>query len=317
MADADVTVVIPGYNAEEFIGFAIDSALAQRPAPRVIVVDDGSLDRTAEIARTYDGVEVVSQANSGVAAARNTGLRMAVSSKMIFLDADDALLPGAIGALLEGFAAHPGAVMVFGAYHHMDQANAMSEGSLAQPVETRDPGFIGLHVTPSPSQCMYDRVALDEVGGYDVAHRLNEDGDLNLRLCTQGMIASHPAFVSARRTHSGQSTQRPSRLLQTHLEVMRKHFGPGGLHEDPQTLQRAHRRWCLYYGQYMPIEFVRLVMRRKFTELGQFVSAWSLDAPVVAQGMAKGVLRRLTGAHQRHRRTKPVSVAWSPPGSPG
>ncbi len=309
MAQAEVTIVIPAYNAEEFIGVTIESALAQEPRPRVIVVDDGSQDRTAELARAYAGVEVVSQPNGGVSAARNAGLALAISSRVIFLDADDALLPGGIAALLEGFAAHPDAVMVFGAYHHMEAGNAITAGSLPHPMETRDPGYVALNVTPGPSQSAYDRAALVEVGGYDEALRSNEDSDLSLRLCSIGTIASHPAFVIARRKHSGQATQRPSRLLRTHLRVLDKHFGEGGLYEDPQLLRNARRRWCRYYGQHMPFEFARLLLRREFSELRGFVSSLAIDAPMIARGMVGGVMSRLSGSHRKRRRTEPIPAS--------
>ncbi|MCF7954853.1 MAG: glycosyltransferase family 2 protein [Phycisphaerae bacterium] len=86
-----VSVVIPAYNAEKFIGRTIESVLAQtRPADEIIVVDDGSGDKTAEAVKTFgDKVRYIRQQNAGASAARNTGIQAAEYEWIAFLDADD------------------------------------------------------------------------------------------------------------------------------------------------------------------------------------------------------------------------------------
>ncbi len=97
-----VSLVIPAYNAEAYLREALDSAFAQtRPPDEVIVVDDGSGDRTPEIAASYgDRVRLLRQPNRGEAAARNTGVRVARGDLIAFLDADDTLLPRCLEAQL-------------------------------------------------------------------------------------------------------------------------------------------------------------------------------------------------------------------------
>src|SRR2546430_16171850 len=90
--DGAVTVVIPVYNGERFIQRAVDSILKQTyPVSQIIVVDDGSKDRTREIVeKEYsEQVTLLCQQNGGPARARNTGLRMATGEFIAFLDADD------------------------------------------------------------------------------------------------------------------------------------------------------------------------------------------------------------------------------------
>ena len=94
-----VSVVIPAYNSEKWIKTTLNSVLAQSyPELEIIVVDDGSSDRTAELAEhTLNGFpgswKVLRQANKGVSAARNSGWRVAHGSWIQFLDSDDVLAP--------------------------------------------------------------------------------------------------------------------------------------------------------------------------------------------------------------------------------
>ncbi len=84
-----ISVIIPCYNAEPFLAEALESVVKQtRPVGEILVVDDGSTDRSADIARSY-GARVISGRNSGNAAARNVGIEAARSDLIAWLDADD------------------------------------------------------------------------------------------------------------------------------------------------------------------------------------------------------------------------------------
>jgi glycosyltransferase involved in cell wall biosynthesis len=88
-----LSVVIPNYNYQEFVGQAIESALAiDAPRVQVIVVDDGSTDHSREVIEAYRGrVAIVHQANAGQFEAYNTGFRLVREEIVIFLDSDDML----------------------------------------------------------------------------------------------------------------------------------------------------------------------------------------------------------------------------------
>ncbi len=98
-----VSIVIPSYNQAEYLAEAIDSALAQTVRAEIIVVDDGSTDNSLAIAKTYEpfGVKVISQANKGLASARNTGIMSALGTWILPLDADDILKDNCIEKILE------------------------------------------------------------------------------------------------------------------------------------------------------------------------------------------------------------------------
>ena len=110
-----VSVVIPCYEQARFLSEAIESVLAQTyPHFEVVVVDDGSADNASEVAARYPGVRCVRQENRGLAEARNTGIRRTNGSFMVFLDADDRLLPDALEAGLGCFEEHPECALVYG-----------------------------------------------------------------------------------------------------------------------------------------------------------------------------------------------------------
>lgn len=91
-----VSIIIPCHNAERWLAATVESALAQTWTNReVILVDDGSTDGSLAVAQKFSarGVQVVTQANQGAAAARNHGLRLARGDYLQFLDADDLLAP--------------------------------------------------------------------------------------------------------------------------------------------------------------------------------------------------------------------------------
>src|ERR671912_965329 len=103
-----VSVVIPCYNQAHFLGEAIESVLSQTyPHFEIVVVDDGSTDNTQEVAARYPGVRYIRQENQGLAGARNAGIRRSNGSYLVFLDADDRLLPEALEVGLEHLNAHP------------------------------------------------------------------------------------------------------------------------------------------------------------------------------------------------------------------
>ena len=103
-----VSVVIPAYNAQRYIGRAIDSVLGQtHPAQEIIVVDDGSTDGTCSVVEGYgDRVRLIRQDNAGAGAARNAGITTGQGEWIAFLDADDEWLPEKLALQMDQLARH-------------------------------------------------------------------------------------------------------------------------------------------------------------------------------------------------------------------
>jgi len=134
-----VTALIDTYNHERFIAEAIESVLAQDfPASEmeILVVDDGSTDRTPEIIRGYgDRVRHIRKENGGQASALNVGFAEARGEIVAMLDGDDVWLPHKVQRIVEVFAQHPEAGMVVHPYQYwFSDVNRCSE----------DPAFIPL-----------------------------------------------------------------------------------------------------------------------------------------------------------------------------
>jgi len=99
-----VSIIIPAYNAEKWIGETIKSAINQTWGNKeIIIVDDGSSDATFKIASGFESknVKVISQRNKGASAARNTALTIAQGTYIQYLDADDLLAPDKISCQLQ------------------------------------------------------------------------------------------------------------------------------------------------------------------------------------------------------------------------
>jgi glycosyltransferase involved in cell wall biosynthesis len=104
-----VSVIVPAFNMERYVAEAIESALAQtHPAVEIVVVNDGSTDRTAAAIEPYlDRIVYVEQENRGLAGARNTGIRASRGSLLALLDADDLWLPERLEQCVALFEAAP------------------------------------------------------------------------------------------------------------------------------------------------------------------------------------------------------------------
>jgi len=111
------SVVIPAFNVEEYVREAIDSVLTQECDFdfEIIVVDDGSTDHTSDIVRGYgDKVRLIRKENGGPGSARNVGAAQTRADILVFLDADDRMLPGRLAYQVGFMLKHPNIGLTFG-----------------------------------------------------------------------------------------------------------------------------------------------------------------------------------------------------------
>jgi glycosyltransferase involved in cell wall biosynthesis len=244
-----VSIIIPCYNQAHFLGEAIESGLAQSyPHFEIIVVDDGSSDNTAEIAAGY-GVCCLQQRNQGLAAARNTGLRHSIGQYLVFLDADDRLLPNALKSNLEGLRTSPESAFIFGR-HRLITADGTPGPTKPHLYTGRDHygallqgNHIGMHAT-----VMYRRTLFDAVGGYNTSLRACEDYDLYLRIARRYPITCHDEVVAEYRHHGANISANIPLMLTTALDVLRRQRAhvKGDKHYE-RMYKRGVRGWTYYY----------------------------------------------------------------------
>ena len=133
-----LSVVIPAHNAERCIAATVRSALSSDLSDlEVVVVDDGSSDRTVEVVRNIGDTRVVVQqisASGGPARPRNVGIERARAPYIALLDADDLLKPDKLSAAVQALDRHPDAGFAFGDFEKIDAAGRVLEASVHRGV---------------------------------------------------------------------------------------------------------------------------------------------------------------------------------------
>jgi glycosyltransferase involved in cell wall biosynthesis len=237
-----VDVVLPAYNGVRVIREALDSALAQEGvSSRVIVVDDGSTDDTAQVVRSYGSrITLRSQSNKGVSGARNTGLGLGEAPYVALLDQDDVWLPGKLARQVDLLRTHGNVGLVFTDMTlFQDDGEVVEDGFLrATPryallercVLGRDAHLLseraGEAVTRynfiSPSTVMLRRRAIEEVGGFDERLRLCDDAECWMRLLrTWRAIAIEKCLVRSR-VWAGNASLHTDRMLWERVMIAEK-----------------------------------------------------------------------------------------------
>src|SRR3990167_3316509 len=96
-----ISIIIPSYNQQDYLADAIESALNQTvKAHEIIIINDGSLDHSLEIANKYP-VKIIDQTNRGLPSARNTGILNATGDYILPLDADDILMENCLERIMQ------------------------------------------------------------------------------------------------------------------------------------------------------------------------------------------------------------------------
>jgi glycosyltransferase involved in cell wall biosynthesis len=263
-----VSVVVPCFNAERFVATTLKSVLGQQGATlEVIVVDDGSRDGSAALVeRQFPQVQLIRQANAGVAAARNAGIRASSSDWIAFCDADDIWLPGKLAAQFERMAAAKDCRMSYTAWAVWTSAEA--EPAAAELARLVDPdldwsgasGWIYadllLDCVVWTSTVLAHRSLFQELGAFDPSLRIGEDYDLWLRMSRAtpieriarplALYRQHPANI----TRSVPGDNYRGRVVQRALDTWGLQ-GPEGRSADPVAVRDSlANSWSEFaYGQ--------------------------------------------------------------------
>ena len=212
-----VSVVIPVYNGEQFLGDALRSAWGQDYRPiEVLVIDDGSTDRSAEIARGFEGVRYFHQTNRGQGPARNLGLEQALGELIAFLDADDIWLPHKLRLQVRYLLDHPEASFV------LTHQRMVLEPGVEKPAWVKDELLAKDSVGYLPSTLMARKGLFSEIGGFDPAVRLNEDVEWFFRARDAGIpMGVVPEVLLHKRIHTANLGYQVARGQPELLQVLK------------------------------------------------------------------------------------------------
>jgi glycosyltransferase involved in cell wall biosynthesis len=198
-----VTLYVPCYNAERYLAACIEGVLAQTlPPAEILVIDDGSQDRTTEIASRYPVKILRHEQNRGLAAARNTGIRNAQHDLVAALDVDCVAEPEWLEKLASPFS-DPHVVGTNGRLEEAVQTSVADRWRRTHMPQhwgnapLRNPRFL------FGADTVYRKAVVIEAGGYDERCRTNgEDADISARISARGGVTIYdPTAIVRHQRH--------------------------------------------------------------------------------------------------------------------
>jgi glycosyltransferase involved in cell wall biosynthesis len=222
MLNPTVSIVIPSYNHGQYIAEAIRSALDQDFASfEVIVVDDGSTDETSAIVARFPEVRYLAQENRGLAAARNAGLSQCRGEFVVFLDADDRLVPGAISTGVNILTTNPKLGFTAGYSRFIDREGLVQP--TLQPLRVGSDAYLALlrrNSIRNPAMVMFSREILRRSGEFTSGVDACSDYELYLRISRDHPVHFHESVVAEYRKHGANMSDNAALMLRQLLEVM-------------------------------------------------------------------------------------------------
>jgi glycosyltransferase involved in cell wall biosynthesis len=243
-----VSVIIPCYNHGRYLREAIESVWQQAyPATEVVVVDDGSTDNTEEVTKQC-GVTYLYQENQGLSAARNTGIRNSHGELLVFLDADDWLLPGALELNVRYLQQNEELAFVSGGHDKVFVEDGITKEDITEVTSDHyahllQGNYIGMHAT-----VMYRRWVFDEME-YDTSLKRCEDYDLYLRIARKYPVLHHTGKIAAYRLHTANMSSNIPGMLSTVLEVLERQQDRLRTPAETKAYTNGQEIWKTYYCQ--------------------------------------------------------------------
>ena len=240
-----ISVIMPLFNAEAHLTETLESYRTNAfPGVELIVVDDGSTDRSVEILQSaVPDCILLQQENQGPASARNRGLRECSGRFVAFLDSDDLWPDGTLQLLLDTLASSPDARIAQG------KVETFADGEIAEAMKTRlnpEP-FYGV----SLASALYYRQDLLSLQGFDERLRFGEDTDLWIRFWEEGFVKQLlPNITHRYRLHQTNMTIRSASDPRTLLPIMKRH-------RDRMASQTSKRQSPIPLTQYLGWESPR------------------------------------------------------------
>ena len=217
MSDPLVSVIIPVYNGARYLRAALESVFAQTYRPlEVIVVDDGSVDDSGDIAQSFPEVRYVRQDNQGVAAARNNAIDAARGEFFAFLDQDDLWTPEKLRLQIGHLLSHPDL-----GYTLTHQQFFLDPGATL-PAWFRKELLASIHTGWVLGTLVVRRTVFETVGNFATGYSAANDSDWFFRAKAAGIpMAVVPELLLLKRIHGANDSGRSKEILSELLKVVK------------------------------------------------------------------------------------------------
>ena len=292
----EVSVVIPAYNAQRYVGETLRSVLAQTFRDfEVIVVDDGSTDGTAAIVDAFGPpVRRLHQANAGVSRARNAGTAAARAGLIAFVDADDLWEPTKLEKQVELLRARPDVGFCYAGVQRIDAAGQVRQVEPARDFAElcRELLLNSCVITSACSAMLIRREVLGQVGGFDPAFSQCADWDFLIRLSQVARGAAVPEPLVRYRTFAGNMSSDVSHLERDTFAVLDKFFASPAGRAFASLRRRCYsNHWMILSGSYLHAgrlgASLRALARGLALAPANIKRALGLPARWVARGLSK------------------------------
>ncbi len=253
----NISVVVPIYNGENYIGEAIESILSQTLMPiEIIIVNDGSTDKSLDVINNYLGsVDVINIPHSGVSKARNVGITAAKGDWIAFLDSDDIWLPNKLELYAEAMASFPDSIVFYSEFSllevdlHGDFPTANYSGKLNSDIncDLDHSGWIYHQLLLTnwvlTSTALVKKSVFETVGMFDESLVIAEDWDMFLRISREGKFykIKQPLSLYRITPNSLTKTIKPVDYIRTVLDSAIEKYGytsPDGQEVDWREFRR-------------------------------------------------------------------------------
>jgi glycosyltransferase involved in cell wall biosynthesis len=294
MSSPTVSVVIPCFDQGHYLREALQSVLAQTlPPAEIVVVDDGSTDNTAAIAREYSKVRCIHQRNRGLASARNAGAAHTTGEHIVFLDADDRLKPDALAIGVRELVAHPACALVWGRCVRIDQDGR--ELPTVPPPPVVGDAFEALlrnNFIWTPAVAMFRRSVCDPLLRFNPAVDAAADYELYLRIVRHFPIHGHMGVVAEYRLHRASMSSNASLMLASTMDVLRAQQPYLARHRAyARAYDQGRRTWQFHYGEQLLRQMEQQAHgRRRWREVAATIAVLARYYP---RGLARHLARRV------------------------
>ncbi len=212
-----VSVIVPVYNGEHYLTDALGSIFQQGYAPlQIIVVDDGSVDGTADIAKSYQEVQYIYQTNQGHGAAKNAGIKAAQGEFLAFLDVDDLWEPNKLDLQISHLIKHPHiGYAICKARTFLEPGTELPPWLGRDQLEEESPLYV-------PSALVVRKTVIEEIGDFDTTYRHANDCDWFFRAKDADVtMAIVPQVLLHRRIHSSNMSYETSAMASEMLRALK------------------------------------------------------------------------------------------------